>query len=116
MMWPPPLERHLVRSPFARGASAFVVNLVSRHGGGRGESVLIKGVDVSVCLDDISKHGFHLTAAHKRITHLAVARVPVISERALVYRPWNLPQNSSRCWLRACTLEDNPEPACRVRV
>jgi hypothetical protein len=22
---------------------------------------------VSVCLDDISKHGFHLTAAHKRI-------------------------------------------------
>jgi hypothetical protein len=32
-----------------------------------------QGVDVSVCLDDISKHGFHLTAAHKRITHLAVA-------------------------------------------
>jgi hypothetical protein len=30
-------------------------------------------VDVNVCLDDISKHGFHLTAAHKRITHLAVA-------------------------------------------
>ncbi len=26
-----------------------------------------QGVDVSVCLDDISKHGFHLTAAHKRI-------------------------------------------------
>jgi hypothetical protein len=25
------------------------------------------GVDVSGCLDDISKHGFHLTAAHKRI-------------------------------------------------
>ena len=32
-----------------------------------------QGVDVSVCLDDIGKHGFHLTAAHKRITHLAVA-------------------------------------------
>ena len=32
-----------------------------------------QGVDVSVCLDDISKNGFHLTAAHKRITHLAVA-------------------------------------------
>jgi hypothetical protein len=31
-----------------------------------------QGVDVGVCLDDISKHGFHLTAAHKRITHLAV--------------------------------------------
>ena len=30
------------------------------------------GVDVSVCLDDISKYGFHLTDAHKRITHLAV--------------------------------------------
>jgi len=40
-----------------------------------------QGVDVSVCLDDISKHGFHLTAAHKRITHLAM---PVMSERALV--------------------------------
>ena len=38
----------------------------------------------SVCLDDISKHGFHLTAAHKRITHLAVASVPVMNERALV--------------------------------
>ena len=37
-----------------------------------------QGVDVSVCLDDISKHGFHLTAAHKRITHLAV---PVMGER-----------------------------------
>ncbi|WP_216840625.1 patatin-like phospholipase family protein [Dyella sp. S184] len=31
-----------------------------------------QGVDVSACLDDISKHGFHLTAAHKRITHLAL--------------------------------------------
>jgi hypothetical protein len=26
-----------------------------------------QGVDVSVCLDDIGKHGFHLPAAHKRI-------------------------------------------------
>src|ERR1700733_389092 len=43
-----------------------------------------RGVDVSVCLDDISKHGFHLTAAHKRITHLAVGSVPVMSARALV--------------------------------
>jgi NTE family protein len=43
-----------------------------------------QGVDVSVCLDDISKHGFHLTAAHKRITHLAVGSVPVMSARALV--------------------------------
>ncbi|HEY4049291.1 MAG TPA: patatin-like phospholipase family protein, partial [Acidobacteriaceae bacterium] len=33
-----------------------------------------QGVDVSGCLDDISKHGFHLTAAHKRITHLALAK------------------------------------------
>ena len=33
-----------------------------------------QGVDVSVCLDDIHKHGFHLTAAHKRITHLALAK------------------------------------------
>jgi NTE family protein len=33
-----------------------------------------QGLDVSACLDDISDHGFHLTAAHKRITH----------ERALV--------------------------------
>ena len=30
-----------------------------------------QGINVSVCLDDISKHGFHLTAAHKRITHFA---------------------------------------------
>ena len=34
-----------------------------------------QGVDVSVCLDDISKYGFHLTAAHKRITDLAVGSV-----------------------------------------
>jgi hypothetical protein len=33
-----------------------------------------QGVDVSVCLDDISKHGFHLTAAHKRITQLALGQ------------------------------------------
>jgi Patatin-like phospholipase len=38
-----------------------------------------QGVDVTACLDDISRHGFHLTAAHKRITHLAV-----VKERALV--------------------------------
>jgi NTE family protein len=43
-----------------------------------------QGVDVSVCLDDISEHGFHLTAAHKRITDLAVGSVPVKGERALV--------------------------------
>jgi NTE family protein len=43
-----------------------------------------QGVDVTVCLDDISKHGFHLTAAHKRITDLAVGRVPAMRERALV--------------------------------
>ena len=43
-----------------------------------------QGVDVSACLDDISKYGFHLTAAHKRITHLAVGSVPVMSARALV--------------------------------
>jgi NTE family protein len=38
-----------------------------------------QGVDVSACLDDISKYGFHLTAAHKPITHLAL-----MNERALV--------------------------------
>ena len=43
-----------------------------------------RGVDVSVCLDDISKYGFHLTAAHKRITDLAVGIVPITGERALV--------------------------------
>ena len=43
-----------------------------------------QGVDVSVCLDDLSKYGFHLTAAHKRITDLAVGSLPVVSERALV--------------------------------
>src|ERR1700733_9565690 len=43
-----------------------------------------QGVDVSACLDDISKYGFHLTAAHRRITDLAVGSVPVMSERALV--------------------------------
>jgi len=43
-----------------------------------------QGVDVSVCLDDISKYGFHLTAAHKRITDLAVGIVPITGERALV--------------------------------
>jgi hypothetical protein len=29
-----------------------------------------QGVDVAACLDDISTYGFHLTAAHKRITQL----------------------------------------------
>lgn len=38
-----------------------------------------QGVDVTACLDDIREHGFHLTAAHKRITHLALMK-----ERALV--------------------------------
>ncbi|WP_322012594.1 patatin-like phospholipase family protein [Paraburkholderia sp. J12] len=33
-----------------------------------------QGVDVSACLDDIGKHGFHLTAAHRRITHLVLAK------------------------------------------
>src|ERR1700744_462489 len=42
------------------------------------------GVDVSACLDDIGKYGFHLTAAHKRITDLALRSTPVIGERALV--------------------------------
>ncbi|OAI30579.1 hypothetical protein A1351_22625 [Methylosinus sp. R-45379] len=31
------------------------------------------GIDVNACLDDISEHGFHLTDAHQRITHLAVS-------------------------------------------
>ncbi len=35
-----------------------------------------QGVDVSVCLEDLSKHGFHLTDAHRRITHLAIGNVP----------------------------------------
>jgi NTE family protein len=39
---------------------------------------------VSVCLEDISKYGFHLAAAHERITDLAMHRVPVMGERALV--------------------------------
>ena len=43
-----------------------------------------QGVDVGACLEDISKYGFHLTSAHKRITHLAVGSVPVKGERALV--------------------------------
>jgi hypothetical protein len=30
------------------------------------------GVNVTECLDDIEKHGFHLTAAHVRITERAV--------------------------------------------
>jgi hypothetical protein len=28
------------------------------------------GVDVNACLADIEAHGFHLTDAHRRITHL----------------------------------------------
>jgi NTE family protein len=43
-----------------------------------------QGVDVSVCLDDISKHGFHLTAAHKRITHLALETGRMVHKLALV--------------------------------
>jgi NTE family protein len=39
---------------------------------------------VSVCLDDISKHGFHLTAAHKRITHLALESGQMVHKLALV--------------------------------
>jgi hypothetical protein len=30
------------------------------------------GVNVTECLDDIEKHGFHLTAAHGRIIERAV--------------------------------------------
>jgi len=30
------------------------------------------GVNVNACLDDIDAHGFHLTDAHQRITHLAI--------------------------------------------
>ena len=29
------------------------------------------GIDVDECLADIAEYGFHLTDAHKRITHLA---------------------------------------------
>jgi len=32
-----------------------------------------QGVDAAECLDDIDAHGFHLTSAHRRITHLAIA-------------------------------------------
>src|ERR1700733_15342801 len=31
-----------------------------------------QGVDVTVCLEYLGRHGFHLTAAHKCITHLAL--------------------------------------------
>lgn len=31
------------------------------------------GVDVDECLDDIEKHGFHLTDAHVRITEQAIS-------------------------------------------
>lgn len=31
-----------------------------------------RGVDVNTCLSDIEQHGFHLTDAHERITHLFV--------------------------------------------
>ena len=43
-----------------------------------------QGVDVSACLDDISKHGFHLTAAHKRITHLVLESGQTTHKLALV--------------------------------
>lgn len=43
-----------------------------------------QGVDVSVCLDDIGKHGFHLTAAHQRITHLALESGQMVHKLALV--------------------------------
>lgn len=43
-----------------------------------------QGVDVSVCLDDISKHGFHLTAVHERITHLALNSGQMAKNVALV--------------------------------
>ena len=32
-----------------------------------------RGVDVNTCLDDIDRHGFHLTDAHVRITDTALA-------------------------------------------
>jgi NTE family protein len=38
-----------------------------------------QGFDMTACLEDITQYGFHLTAAHKRITQLAIVR-----ERALV--------------------------------
>lgn len=31
-------------------------------------NVATPGVDANVCLDDIAKHGFHITDAHVRIT------------------------------------------------
>lgn len=31
-----------------------------------------QGVDVDACLGDLERHGFHLTSAHQRITHLAL--------------------------------------------
>lgn len=43
-----------------------------------------QGVDVDACLDDISKYGFHLTAAHRPITQQALEGTP--SDRlALVF-------------------------------
>ena len=38
-----------------------------------------QGVDVSACLEDVRKYGFHVTAAHKRITDAAM-----MGQRALV--------------------------------
>lgn len=35
-----------------------------------------QGVAVDACLGGISKHGFHLTLAHQRITDLAVGERP----------------------------------------
>ena len=33
-----------------------------------------RGVDVNACLADIAAHGFHLTDAHRPITHLATGK------------------------------------------
>jgi hypothetical protein len=46
-----------------------------------------QGVDVSVCLDDISQYGFHLTAAHKRITDLALR---CVAGRSRANERWSL--------------------------
>ena len=42
-----------------------------------------RGVDVNACLADIEAHGFHLTDAHRPITHLVTGKMPG-RERALV--------------------------------
>jgi hypothetical protein len=80
------MQVHVLRGigrVFAVTESSGVNNLPERYGPWtpfktielvRGEAQ--PGIDVDDCLDDIARHGIHVTDAHIRITEQAIGRRP----------------------------------------